>query len=435
MEYLLHYTWQHRLYDPSALTTAEGEPVEVIDPGIHNLSHSGPDFFNAKIRLGGILWAGNVEIHSRSSDWYQHHHEADPAYDNVILHVVGHLDADRILTQDGKLLPQLALAVPAALSARYQALQDEERYPPCYRVIPRVDDLTVHAWLSRLTVERLEEKTARINGYLADTLNDWERTCFITLARSFGFGTNADAFEEWARRIEPGAVGRHRDDLFQVEAFFLGQAGLLDDTLVPPERRDAYYERIKEEYAFLRHKFTLTPMSPARWKFGRLRPQNFPHVRLSQFANLYYESRFNFSRLIEAPDLPALYDLFRVGATPYWRTHYAFGETGAESSKVLRRDSLNLLVINVAAPLLFAYGRDRLDEEMAERAFSLLEELPPERNHVIRCWQRAGLTVAHAADSQALLRLRRRYCDRKDCLRCRFGAEYMRADGMPDAIT
>lgn len=426
MEYLVHYVWQHRIYGTVPLLTQNGENIEVIDPGVHNLLNSGPDFFNAKVKIGGVLWAGNVEVHTRSSDWYRHHHETDAAYNNVILHVVETIDAE-VETADGKRPPQVALKVPPQLQQNYEELLNEETYPPCYRIIPQVDELMVHSWMSRLTVERLESKIQRIEGYLKQTGGDWERAFFITLARNFGFGTNAQAFELWAQTIDPQAVCKHRDDVFQIEAFFMGQAGLLSDEIVKAERRDSYFMKLKSEYIFLQHKFGLTPMDARMWKFGRLRPQNFPHVRLSQLARVYSERKADFSRLLECASIDELRSLFRIGVTDYWRTHYAFGEESRESDKTLQKASLNLVIINTASPLFFAYGRQRMDEDMAERAFSLLEQLPAEHNYITRCWQRAGLDVAHAADSQALIQLRQNYCDRKDCLRCRFGAEYLRS--------
>ena len=427
MEYLVHYVWQHRIYGVAPLLTLDGQTVEVIDPGVHNLLNAGPDFFNAKIKLNGMLWAGNVEIHERSSDWYRHHHERDAAYNNVVLHVVAQADEDDVRTADGKQLPQLVLTVPEDLKSRYKELQNEETYPPCYRIIPYVPLLTVHAWMNRLTVERLEEKTMRLRSYLARVGGDWERAFFITLARNFGFGTNAQAFEQWAFSIDPQQIGKHRDDAFQVEAFFLGQAGLLNDAIVPPERRDSYFMHLKSEYAFLQNKFGLQPLDAQLWRFGRLRPQNFPHVRLSQLARLYSERGVNLSRVLETQSLEELRAVFRVGVTDYWRTHYAFGEKSKEADKVLQTSSLNLLVINTVSPLFFAYARERMDEDRAELAFELLEKIPAERNYITRSWERAGLKVAHAADSQALIQLRQAYCDTKDCLRCRFGTEYLKA--------
>ena len=425
MEYMLHYVWQHRLYGQPLLLSDQGTRIEVIDPGVHNLVNAGPDFFNAKVRIDGVLWAGNVEVHELASDWFRHRHEHDPAYNNVILHVVGKVDA-AARTADGKLPPQLALQVPPLLMANYRELRAEETYPPCYRVIPQIAPLTIHSWMSRLTVERLETKMQRIENYLQRTGGDWERAFFITLARNFGFSTNADAFEQWAFTIQPSDIGKHRDSEFQVEAFFMGQAGLLDDERLESDQRDDYFCRLQREYRFLQHKFGLQPVSRSLWKFGRLRPQNFPYLRLSQLTRLYVERKLDFSRLLETTDLKSLHALFRVGATPYWRTHYAFGAPSAEADKVLQTASLNLLVINTAVPLLFAYGRSRMDETLCERAFNLLESMPPERNYITRCWERAGVAVAHAADSQALIQLRQHYCDRKDCLRCRFGMEYLR---------
>lgn len=424
MEYLLHYTWQHRLYAAQPLVTTQGQRVEVIDAGVHNLNAVGPDFFNAKIKIDGLLWVGNVEIHERSSDWYRHHHHTDAAYNNVILHVVGAADQE-VLTADGKQLPQLVIAMPPALKSRYEELINEATYPPCYRIIPHVPAITVHAWMNRLTVERLEEKTQRMSGYLQQTSGNWERAFFINLARNFGFGTNADAFEQWAFTIDLQMVGKHRDNPHQVEAFFMGQAGLLGDEVVQPPHRDAYYERLKAEYAFLRHKFGLTPINPSVWKFGRLRPQNFPYVRLSQLTQLYCSGRAALSELLKATTTDEVCALLRVGVTPYWRTHYAFGLESKASDKVLQRASLNLLVINTASPLFFAYGRAHSNDAITERAFEWLEQLPAERNYITRSWERAGLTVAHAADSQALIQLRRAYCERNDCLRCRFGAAYL----------
>lgn len=425
MEYLLHYVWQHRLC-ANKLTTSDGKTVDVVDPGVHNLN-SGPDFFNAKVRIDGTLWAGNVEIHMCSSDWYRHHHEQDAAYNNVILHVVASIDAE-VQTADGKQLPQVKVEIPAYLERNYEELRREETYPPCYKIIPHVPAITVRSWLSRLTVERLESKTQRVRQYLQRTEGDWQRAFFITLARSFGFGTNADPFEQWAFLIDPRAVGKHRDDVMQVEAFFLGQAGLLQDSMVPEARRDAYFLRLQSEYAFLRRKFQLTPMDATRWKFGRLRPQNFPHVRLAQLANLYHQCKADFSHLLETEAPEALREIFKVGVTDYWQTHYAFGEESAPSPKVMQQGSLNLLLINAVSPLLFAYGREQMDEDMAERAFDILEHVAAERNYITRCWEHAGIRVRTAADSQALIQLRTHYCDRKDCLRCRFGAEYLRAD-------
>lgn len=424
MEKLLHYVWQHRIYPLGTLHTEDGAEVDIIDPGLHN-SNAGPDFFNAKVKIGGQLWVGNVEIHERASDWFRHQHQQDAAYNNVVLHVVSVAD-EQALTLDGKSLPQLILTVPPEILRNYEELLHEDTFPPCYRIIPHLPDIKKHAWLAALTAERLEDKTNRLRGYLQRTRNDWERTFFIALARNFGFSVNSEAFEEWAFLIEPSAVGKHRDNAFQVEAFFFGQAGLLDDVAVAQERRDDYFCRLQKEYAFLKHKFSLTPMDFHHWKFLRLRPQNFPHVRLSQLVDLYFRQGVNFSRILETRNLNSLRSLLRAEATDYWRRHYTFGTDSVENPKQLQNASLDLIIINTVAPLLFTYGKERLDESLCERAFNLLEETRAEHNFITRSWTAAGLPVRNAADSQALIQLKREYCEKRDCIRCRFGTEYLR---------
>lgn len=427
MEKLLHYAWQHRVLPATGLLTTDGQPVEVLDPGLHN-HHDGPDFFNAKVRIGSTLWAGNVEIHLRASDWYRHGHGDDPRYDSVVLHVVG--TADRGVTAtDGRPIAQAELRVPDDVLESYRELLAEEHYPPCHRVVARLAPLTVHGWLNALTAERLEEKTARINVLLQRTAGDWERAFFVTLARNFGFGANNEAFEAWAQSLPPAAAGKHRDDAFQVEALFFGQAGLLDDGAVRPERRDDYFLRLQAEYRFLAHKFGLQPIDFRLWRFMRLRPGNFPHIRLAQLAALYHRRSVDFSRIIAAPDAAALKALLSTQAPGYWASHYTFGSESAAAAKALQPSSLDLLLINTVAPMLFAYGRAHFDETLCERAFALLEQTAAEHNRITRSWAAAGITAANAADSQALIRLRHHYCDRKDCLRCRFGAEYLRHRG------
>jgi len=427
MEKLLHYVWKHKMLPLHPLHTQNGEEVEVIDPGLHN-QHQGPDFFNAKVKIGGVLWVGNVEIHDRSSDWYRHGHNTDDRYNNVVLHVVHIIDQD-VQTQCEETLPQVQLDVPEKVQTNYRELLEEETYPPCYRIIPYVSTMVVHSWMSALVVERLEEKTKRIEAILQQTCGDWERAFFQTLARNFGFGTNADAFEVWAEHIPPQTIAKHRDNLLQVEAMFLGQAGLLDESLVPQERRDDYFLRLQREYRFLAHKFNLKPMDVRQWRFLRLRPQNFPHIRLSQLAHLYHRQQCNLSMLLEARSREDIHRLFATSVTPYWETHYTFGEGGTSHAKRLQTGSLDLLLINTAAPLLFAYGRKHLADDMCELAFQLLETTPPEHNFITRSWAKAGVQAENAGDSQALIHLRRKYCDPKDCLRCRFGCEYLKNKG------
>ena len=429
MEQLLHYVWKHKMFPLKELMTTDGRKVEVIDSGLHN-RNAGPDFFNAKVKIDGTLWVGNVEIHDRSSDWYRHGHDHDSAYDNVVLHVAGVIDSE-VRTTSGQQLPQLQLDVPPMVQQQYDELLKTDQYPPCYKIIPDLSLLTVHAWMAALQTERLERKTEDIRKRADRCNGSWEDAYFVTLARNYGFGINGDAFEQWAYHVPLSAVGKHRDDLFQIEAIFMGQAGLLElDTVPAHYQKDAlnegYFAKLRNEYQYLAHKFSLQPMNATLWRFLRLRPQNFPHIRISQLANLYYERKASLSKLIECQSVKEMQEMMRTHVTPYWETHYTFGSESPENSKHLSPFSLNLLMINTAIPTLFAYGRHASKEQLCDRAFDFLEELKAENNHIIRMWRDCGLEVKNAGDSQALIQLKKEYCDRKDCLRCRFGFEYLR---------
>ena len=430
MEKLLHYVWKHKMWPLDPLSTTDGRPVEVIDPGLYNRSNQGPDFFNAKVRIGGTLWVGNVELHLRSADWYLHRHDRDAAYDNVVLHVVTVADSD-VMNSRGEYLPQLVLPIPETVRTHYDELLRADVYPPCYQIIPSLSRLTVHAWLAALQTERLEQKTKAIVQRAEQAGGSWEDAYFVTLSRNYGFGINGDAFEQWARVVSLSAVGKHRDDLFQVEAFFLGQAGLLDLAAVPERYRrqaeaEGYFDRLRNEYLYLAHKFSLQPMDYSLWRFLRLRPQNFPHIRLSQLATLYYERRTGLSQLIDCETLDQLRELYQTHVTPYWETHYTFGSESTKTAKRLSAASQSLLLINTAIPMLFAVGRHRQKEALCDRAFDFLEQLRAEQNHIIRLWRECGLTAETAGDSQALIQLKSAYCDKRDCLRCRFGYEYLK---------
>ena len=429
MEALLHYCWKHKLFPLAILTTTDNRVVEVIDPGLHN-RHAGPDFFNAKVKIDGTLWVGNVEIHDKASDWFAHGHDHDPAYDNVVLHVCGKIDAVA-RTSSGLVPPQMQLSVPQHVAEHYEELLRTDHYPPCYKIIPNLSKLLIHSWMSALQTERLEQKTEAIKQRVKFCDGSWEAGYFVTLARNYGFGVNSDAFEAWAKSIPLHAVDHHRDNLLQVEAIFMGQAGLLDLQAVPERYQQAalnegYFARLRNEYLYLAHKFGLTPIDHKLWKFLRMRPQNFPHIRISQLAYLYYSRRAGLSQLVECDNVAALSDALSTQVTPYWETHYVFGSESAKNGKHLSPFSINLLIINTAVPMLFAYGRYKGNEKWCDRAFDLLEQLRAENNHIVRMWQDCGLTVDNAGDSQALIQLKKEYCDKKDCLHCRIGYEYMK---------
>ncbi|MCM1313631.1 MAG: DUF2851 family protein [Bacteroides sp.] len=430
MEQLLHYVWKHKIFPLRVLYTTEGKEVEVINPGIHN-SNAGPDFQNAKVKIGGTLWVGHVEIHVRSSDWFRHGHDKDAAYANTILHVASDIDCD-IPYPDGTPMPQLQLEPPEYVRANYDELARSEHRPRCRDVVRGMSRFMVHTWMSALQVERLEQRTRQIMSR-RDMLNkDWEATFFVTLARNFGFGINGDAFEQWAKAVPLTATGKHRDDLFQIEAIFFGQAGLLNGNSLYGKHPvsgtdDDYFARLCTEYRYMRQKFSLTPVSSSIWRFMRLRPQNFPYMRIAQLAALYHERRISLSRLLNAESRVEIYDLMQAKVSKYWRTHYTFASTAsADTEKGLSESSLNLVVINTAVPLLFAYGRYKNEERLCERAIRILEEIKAENNYITRLWRDAGVKCESAADSQALVQLTHGYCEPHDCLRCRFGYEFVR---------
>lgn len=429
MEQLLQYVWKHKILPLSDLATTDGRDVEIIDPGLHN-RNSGPDFFNAKLRIGETMWVGNVEIHEHSKDWFRHGHDTDPAYDNVVLHVVEDDDCN-VTNSRGEFIPQIKLSVPMTVTLNYKELLTADAYPPCYRLVPDLTSLTVHSWMAALQTERLERKTHDIARRAERANGSWEDAYFVTLARNYGFGINGDAFEHWAFNVPLNQVAHHRDDIFQVEAIFLGQAGLLDINAIPEKYQaaalnDGYFTKIKNEYDYLAHKFSLTPIDRTMWRFMRLRPQNFPHIRISQLATLYHERKTSLSQLVECKTVDDLKRNLSTHVTEYWATHYTFGSESAHNNKSLSPFSINLLMINTAIPMLFAYGRHTGNEALCDRAFDLLEQLKAEDNHIIRMWKQCGLKVQNAGDSQALIQLKNEYCDRKDCLRCRFGYEYLK---------
>ena len=420
MERLLHYVWKHKIFPLRELRTTDGKLLEVLNTGILN-TDAGPDFMGAKVKIDGVVWVGNVEIHCKTSDWFRHHHDTDAAYENIILHVAAEVEKP-LFYPDGREIPQLQLNVPQYVQDNYADLNSKYYQPRCREVVCDLPTFLIHNWMTSLMLERFEERTRQIMARREALDKNWEDTLFVTLARNFGFGLNGDAFETWAHSIPMSAVGKHRDNLFQIEAIFFGQAGLLDGNIT-----DDYFLALQREYRYLRQKFSLMPMDAKAWKFLRLRPQNFPHIRIAQLAMIYYEQRLNLAKLVNAETVDELYPLFLTSVSDYWKTHYTFGGAVSKSTnKHLSQSSLNLIIINSVAPLLFAYGKYKSDQTLCDRAFSLWEQTKAENNSIIRHWQTAGITCDNAADSQALIQLHRNYCQPRDCLRCQFGYEFIR---------
>lgn len=413
MEELLYYVWQHKLFSLTALETDNKLPVEIIDTGLRN-TNAGPDFFNAKVKIGDTLWVGNVEMHHRSSDWYRHGHDKNTVYDTVVLHVVDECDCI-VKRSTGENIPHLILPYSDSIRDRYKRLSQEEFRPQCFSSILNLDKITIHSWLSALQVERLEVKQKRIQVLFDSLLYNWHDILFITIARNFGFGLNGDTFERWARKLPFRALDKHRDSLFQIEAIFFGLAGLLNT-----DSTDPYLGKLQEEYYYLKTKFSFDVVDYP-WKLSKIRPGSFPHVRLAQLAWLYSRSEDLGNKLLMSQTLDDLYSLLRLETSEYWDTHFIFNKTSPKRVKSLGKKSLDLLIINTVVPFLYAYGKHKNDYEMMDKSLSLLSLVKPENNYITRLWENANINAESAADSQALIQLQKEYCDKKKCLYCRFG--------------
>ncbi len=414
-EEFLHYLWQQRLFDPASMVASTGENLEVLDPGIIN-HDSGPDFFNAKIRFGSTTWAGNVEIHLRSSDWLRHGHHLDRAYDNVILQVVVENDVD-IKRAGGQSLSCIEIRYDNRLFDNYMSLVKSEKWIPCEKRIGEAAGTAITGqWLDKLAMERLEGKSARLQQMLVENGYDWEGTLYRQLARNFGLKLNGLPFEMVAVNTPLKIVAKHKDNLMQVEALLFGQAGMLAE-----EKGDPYYLQLRREYLYLRRKYKLEPVESHLWKFLRLRPSNFPTIRIAQFASLVQGSWGLFSRVIEDPCPEHLRKIFSSTASRYWDNHYVFNRESIRSKKKTGRVMLNLLLINTVIPLLYLYGIKKDDNSCRERAIMLLRKLEAESNSVIDKWKELKIKVPDSFTSQALLHLKKEYCNRRECLRCPAG--------------
>jgi hypothetical protein len=419
-EEFLQFIWEQHLFNDDSLRTVSGETVEVIETGTHNFD-AGPDFFNARIRIAETLWAGNIEIHKNSSDWKKHSHQEDEAYDNIILHVV--LNFDRIVTRvTGEEIPTLVLPFSDKLFDNYQQLMDAKTWIPCQENFHLMDRLVMMIGFNRLMIERLEEKTGEIVSRLNQNKMDWNETFYQFLAKNFGFKINALPFELLSRSLPLAILSKHKDDLFQLEALFFGQSGLLHEALLG----DDYFLSLRGEYDFLAKKYHLRPMAAHLWKFLRLRPVNFPTIRMAQFAALFHQSSVLFSKIIETFSLTSIGPLLDVKASEYWNTHFKFSYPSSESVKHLGEEASENLIINTLIPFIFVYGEITDKYFLKDRALEWLDKLPAESNAIISRWKALGVEAGSAFESQALLQLKNRYCDRKRCLHCHIGTKLIK---------
>lgn len=416
MEKLMQYVWKHRLWRSEDMVTNTGKKVRVVDPGLLN-TDAGPDFFNAKIEIDGHMWVGNVEMHYRATDWKRHRHDSDKAYDSVILHVVAKDDAP-VRRTNGELIPQLVLEVSPQFNADYASLVGATIEVPCATKIKQVPHLTIVEWVEGLAFERLHGKVERIHQLLDSFNGSWEDVCYVTLARNFGFGINNDAFERLARRTPLRLLGKHSDSVLQIEALLFGQAGMLD---AQKPGMDSYYNQLCTEYAFLSNKFQLTPMEKESWKLFRIRPQNFPYRRIAMLAQ-FIEGGFRMmNRILEAEGEKEMRALFEVELSGYWTKHYTFGKPNERATATLSRSSIDIILINTVAPLLYAYGELTGNYEMTDKAIKLLEDLRAESNSIVSHFVSYGIDCPDALTSQALVQLKREYCDARKCIYCKIG--------------
>lgn len=416
MEKLMQYVWKHRLWRSEDMVTNTGKKVRVVDPGLLN-TDAGPDFFNAKIEIDGHMWVGNVEMHYRATDWKRHRHDSDKAYDSVILHVVAKDDAP-VRRTNGELIPQLVLEVSPQFNADYASLVGATIEVPCATTIKQVPHLTIVEWVEGLAFERLHGKVERIHQLLNSFNGSWEDVCYVTLARNFGFGINNDAFERLARRTPLRLLGKHSDSVLQIEALLFGQAGMLD---AQKPGMDSYYNQLCTEYAFLSNKFQLTPMEKESWKLFRIRPQNFPYRRIAMLAQ-FIEGGFRMmNRILETEGEKEMRALFEVELSGYWTKHYTFGKPNERATATLSRSSIDIILINTVAPLLYAYGELTGNYEMTDKAIKLLEDLRAESNSIVAHFVAYGIDCPDALTSQALVQLKREYCDARKCIYCKIG--------------
>jgi len=422
-EDFLHYVWKFRLFDHINLRTNDGEELEILSAGLHN-SDSGPDFHNARVRIGETVWAGNVEVHLSSSDWQKHGHATDNAYDNVILHVVYRDDEPLVLT-NGRYVPTLELRnrIPADLYNRYHTLIfGNQIIIPCEANIGSVDHITLYNWLTRVLVERLEKRSATVITALNKNRGDWEETFYQFLAANFGFKTNALPFELLAKSLPQNILAKHKNNPLQIEALLFGQAGFLKDDIV-----DEYPRKLKNEYEFLQKKYQLMPVENHLWKFMRMRPPNFPTIRLAQFAALVVQSNHLFSKLLEIKDVKGLRNLFtEIKVNPYWENRYRFDAESTPLSKNLGQASIDVLLLNTLALFLFSYGKHNQIQHYINRSLKLLEYLPNENNKIVEDFANLGVKIKTAFESQALLELKNNYCNYKKCLHCGVGNKILK---------
>lgn len=419
-EDFLHYLWKFKKFDTFNLKTSNGEEIVIVNVGNY-LELAGPDFFNAQIIIGNQKWAGNVEIHLKSSDWYVHHHERDANYENVILHVVWEHDTE-IFRKNNSEIPVLELKkyVDSATIANYQSLVSPKSWIFCEKQLNEIDNFTLKNWQERLFFERLERKSKPIFELLEQNNQDWESVLFCLLAKNFGLNTNGELFLKIAQSIPFSIIRKESFEVENLEALLLGSAGVLDI-----EKEDTYFKDLKFRYFYLLQKYQLEKNSTEPLQFFKHRPDNFPTIRLSQLANLYHSQQNLFSIISTSNSLLTIYKTFEVAVSAYWQNHYQFDKESPKKIKKLSKSFVNLIVINTIIPLQFAYAKSQ-GKENSEDLIQLLNKVAPEKNAIMDKFSSFGINPKNAFESQSLLQLKNEYCNKSRCLECAIGMELLK---------
>ena len=415
-EDFLHYLWKHKKFNVIDLKTSIGESIFIVYTGKHNYN-SGPDFFAAQLKIDNQLWVGNVEIHVKSSDWYIHNHEIDKAYDNVILHVVWEHDTE-VFRKKNSIIPTLELKklVSSEALQNYKKLfSKSQKWINCENDFNGVDDFVIQNWLERLYFERLERKSIEIESLLKVNSNNWEEVLFKMLAKNFGLKVNGEAFMSMASSFDFSVLRKQQSKLISLEALFFGQSGLLNNNV-----EDIYVLNLVKEYNFLKQKFNLTNSNVTPLQFFRLRPLNFPTIRLSQLAMLYNEKQNLFSNIMEANSVADIYKLFNVKTTLFWETHFTFNKTAKASKKKITKSFIDLLIINTIIPLKFCYAKYQ-GKTMDNDILEIIQHIASENNNIVKKFNAFKLISKTALQSQALLQLKNEYCNKNKCLQCALG--------------
>lgn len=418
-EDFLHFIYKNRLWLNGTEMLTDNTPFEILDTGLHN-HDSGPDFFNAKIKIDGIIWVGNVEIHVNASDWHKHHHDGDHAYDNVILHVVYNCDCE-ITLQNGRTLPTWEISFPQTLFNRYSDFKLNEKAIACADYIDLVDDLHISLWMEKMAVERLEYKSEHINEINRFTNGNWNETLYITLARNFGFGTNALPFEQLAMHTPLNIMLHNADNIFALEAITFGQAGMLNG-----QPNDEYTRNLANEYSFMQKKYNLTPIPESMWKRSKMHPTNSPETRLAQFAATMQNFQTLTDSILNNRFDRDIFNAIRL--SDYWKNHYSLGNVSAKNKETkIGQQTIDTIIINTVIPFSYIYGKNTNPNFDSEKIIDYMRIVKAEDNRETRAF--AGIDKIkcnNALDSQALLNMKKNYCDNKRCLNCNIGFQIMK---------